>query len=228
VTLKRIIFFVLITLGQYSRAMGQDYPSLYFAEAQPSKTENLKSIPENFRGTFRHASDSLNEFVICADSIYIRTVDVQMMTRQEVLANKSLHLRDSVIYGFYRDGRPVNVIRKNDTLFFALEYHYTMFRISGKDILRACGNSLLISKEESKGKWTLTRLSFVMEKGKEVLEMAYIDHEEIKSLVESQKDLKRKSDQTGNFFSLSLNSSAMTQFMEGGAFNVRKIYYRQS
>jgi hypothetical protein len=86
----------------------------------------------------------------------------------------------------------------------------------------------LISKEESKGKWTLTRLSFVMEKGKEVLEMAYIDHEEIKSLVESQKDLKRKSDQTGNFFSLSLNSSAMTQFMEGGAFNVRKIYYRQS
>jgi len=227
VTLKRIIFFVLITLGQYLPAMGQDYPSLYFAEAQPSKAENLTSIPENFHGSYRTKSDSLNQLVINADSIFIRTVDVQMMTRQEVLANKSLHFRDSLIFGFYRDGRPVKVINKNDTLFFALEYHYTMFRFSGKDILRSCGNSLLISKEESKGKWTLTRLSFAQEKGKEVLEMAYIDHEEIKSLVENQKDLKRKSDSSGNFFSLNLNGSAMSQFIESGAFNVRKIYFRQ-
>ncbi|MFN3342150.1 MAG: hypothetical protein ACK40M_05605 [Flavobacteriales bacterium] len=223
----RNLFLVLFTVGCSLTALAQEDLSFYFADAQPNGSRNLTSFPEAFRGEYISKQDSLLKVTITEDSIHVRLISFVIMTLKEVKDAPGLRLKDSLLFGIYKD-RPVEVIRKNDTLIFGMETKYRMFAVSDTSVIRVCGNDLLLSSKDGNGKWTVMRISLIPRDGLKTpgVEFAYVDHDEQIKLIRSQKGLQRKQENGQTFLQLDLGYPDMQRFIEAGGFNMRQSYFR--
>lgn len=219
----RNLFLVLFTVGCFLTGTSQENTSFYFSAAQPSGSSSLKEIPDEFHGTFVSKKDSLRSLRIVSDSIYVRIISMVVVTRDEINATPGLDLRDSLLYGIYKD-RPVEVVNVNDTIIFGIESTHTIFRLGKEMQARKCGDDLLLSTKENNGYWSVVCVSKA-NTGKKELVFAYLDHELGWDLMKTQKGLKKKKVDNMDTWLLDLPLKEMQIFISKGGFNLPEIYF---
>lgn len=225
IAIMRILFSLLLTFWSTSLLFSQDQLSLYFKGPQPNDQFKLTQIPLEFHGRYQNEKDSLRTLVIVSDSIYVELITLTYLSLDEIAKQEQLELQDSLLFGIYTDGRPVEVFLKNDTAYFGILATYLFFKINPKTHLKTCGKDLIYNDEVKTGYCVIGKIH--VDKNKGNLEISYIDHDLKMDLLQSQEDLE-KGIVFNESYILSLTTEQMQKFISEGGFNVIEKYSNNS
>lgn len=218
----KFLFCVFFTFWSAPIILAQENVSLYFSSPQPSNEKNLENIPVSFTGIFVSEKDSLKKLIITQDSIYVELISLVYMSIDEVEMNPSLELMDSLLYGIYPN-EPVQVVLRNDTVFFAIVANHLFFKPSKKSTIRICGEHLIFSDKISTGKYSIGLIKFDQEKGS--ISISYIDHEEHLAVILSQNGVVEKNEANEKSYFLNLSTDALLNFIHSGLFAISETFY---
>lgn len=223
----RILFLILVTLGSFLQGYAQEGSSFYFTQAQPSNAKALQQFPDELLGDYRSKKDTLLTMMIRKDSIRMRLITPVVIARSELMAQNNWHLRDNLLYGVYPD-RPVEVVMKNDTLIFGLEFEQTVFRFCDSMVLKGKDKQFFFSTRSGKGKWTVYLLELKKENEQYSIIWSAVDHETEQNelLIKNSPGYTRKTINGSTIYLLNLNEIQMQAFISGGGFNVPEYYHR--
>lgn len=127
-------------------------PNVYFKEAQPRKIPSLTSLPLDFRGVYRFASDSslvrADDKVIAVDSYFEYKTRLSTAHESEncKIANGGIYLKgtqECIPYEKIDEDLVRAKIYTVDTLFSFSQYH----------VAKMYGEKLLLSYGDEKGHW---------------------------------------------------------------------------
>lgn len=220
----RNLFLVLFTVGCVLESSAQEGSSFYFSGPQPSDGQSLGWFPEQYHGDYVSKKDSLRTLHINNDSAWFKIITLVVMSKQEIQEADGLELRDSLLYGIYRD-RPVEVLSLRDTVIFGIESFYTLFKMTDSTVLRRAGDDVIMNVREKNGYWTGIHMSKI--DGKQELEIAYVDHELGWELIGKQKKLKKKSVQNETLWLLDIVMKDMGAFIANNGFNIKDHFLKK-
>lgn len=221
--MKLLICFI-VTFWSGFTIYAQEAVSLYFTVVQPNDQKNLTQFPLSWQGEYTAEKDSLRKLIITEDSILVELITPVVISIQELKKDSTLQLKENLLYGIYRN-KPVEVVRKNDTLIFAFVATHLFFKADPTNMLRSCGNMFLINRFNAKDRYSVTLLELNPETFS--IKISYIDHEENPELYTQLKNIKRKNTSEEKLILIDFNTLQFIQFIQQGGFNVVENYIRK-